>query len=86
MENIPNTISASKEKNSSIKPDAKTNREVTCKDKDDQTSIKQFTKTQISTEKQDLQSIVSQLALITENKASVASWKVMSARRYSPVT
>ena len=30
-------------------------------------SIKQFTKTQISTEKPDLQSILSQLALITEN-------------------
>ena len=67
LENIPNTISASKEKKSFIKLDAKTNRQVTCKDKDDQTSIKQFTKTQISTEKPDLQSIVSQLALITEN-------------------
>ena len=67
LENIPNTISASKEKKSSIKPDAKKNRQVTCKDKDDQTSITQFTKTQISTEKPDLQSIVSQLALITEN-------------------
>ena len=67
LENIPNTISASKEKKSFIKLDAKKNRQVTCKDKDDQTSIKQFTKTQISTEKPDLQSIVSQLALITEN-------------------
>ena len=67
LENTPNTISASKDKTSSIKPDAKQNRQVTCKDKDDQTSIKQFTKTQISTEKPDLQSILSQLALITKN-------------------
>ena len=67
LENTPNTISASKKKKSSIKRDAKKNRQVTCKDKDDQTSIKQFTKTQISTEKPDLQLILSQLALITEN-------------------
>ena len=67
FEKTASTRDSTKEKKTSAKPDSKKGRQEIGKENDDQTSIKQFTKNTQIIAQSDLQSVMSQLTVISEN-------------------
>ena len=67
FEKTASTRDSIKEKKTSAKPDSKKSRQEIGKENDDQTSIKQFTENTQIIAQSDLQSVMSQLTVISEN-------------------